>query len=165
MKNRSNANRGKKLEKKIDDANGYYRDNGIADIVKIPTPVRIMRVDGGMVRGTKQQGYLVDYIGTVNGHAIAFDAKETNLKSLPLANIHTHQYNMMKSWHLNGATTFLLVHFKEMDEYYILGFEHVEKVWNDMLEGGRKSIAYDVFVQHGRFLEKNNGILNYLEGL
>lgn len=167
MKNRKKANLGKKLELLIDITNIMYREEGLADVVKVPTPVRIMSVSGSIVRGVKQHGYIVDYIGVVKGHAIAFDAKETKGKSFPLKNLHEHQYNMMKSWNDNGSTTFLIVNFTELNEYYLLPFVILEECWNNAKEGGRgtKSIPLKTFQEKCKMIKKHGSYLDYLEEL
>ena len=134
-----------------------------SSILKIPTPVKITKRTGGLISGFVERGYLVDYIGTISGgHSIAFDAKETKGKSLPLKNIHEHQMQMMEDWHNFGATTFLIVYFKDLDEYFRLPFEVLTECWWEAEEGGSKSIPIDTFRNHGVLINKNNGLLDYL---
>ena len=169
MKNKKYANRGMQLEKKIDKANKeYLKGEGIqrtyvASIHKIPTPVQITKDNGKSITGFKKRGELVDYIGTLlGGHAIAFDAKETKGKSLPLANIHESQFKFLETWFNYGATTFLIVHFSGEDKYYRLDFKTLSAYWKGALNGSRKSIPISAFENE---LIYQNGILYYLEGL
>ena len=162
-KNRSYANRGMDLEREIDKVNERYSSLNVAAVIKIPTPIRIISKVGGMVKGFTESGYCVDYIGAIEGgHTIAFDAKETKGKSLPLKNIHEHQYYMMMEWENVGATTFILVHFKDLGEYYRLPFGVLDDAWVVMENGGKKSIPIKTFIEHGMLIEKNNGLLDYL---
>lgn len=167
MKNRSKANLGKSLESLIDKTNAYYAKKGYASIHKLPTPIKIMNVTGGIVKGVKQHGYLVDYMGVVSGHAIAFDAKETKSKNLPLKNIHNHQYNMMKKWQENNGTAFLIVHFKEEDEYYFMKMQQLEERWvyGETKVRGSQSIPISYFREKCIPIKKEGVLLNYLEGL
>lgn len=163
MKDRSKANRGKKLEKLIDDTNEYYKLLGEATVEKIPTPFKVIGMAGPYSKGFFERGYLVDYIGNVKGHAITFDAKETNEVSFPLKNLHETQFDFMEQWHYNGATVFLVVHFKRYDKYYRLKFETLEKYWYEALNGGRKSIPYKEF-ENEQEIFKIGELLHYLGG-
>ena len=169
MKKTSYKNRGMELEKKIDIANKMYsighglKRTYVASVHKIPTNVQITKELPGKVIGFKKKGELVDYVGTLlGGHAIAFDAKQTKGKSLPLSNLHDHQYEFLKTWYNLGATTFLIVYFSEEDKYYRLPFKDLRNAWEGAQNGGRKSIPLKDFEIE---LIYYNGILNYLEGL
>lgn len=113
---RSHANRGAVLEKLIDMTNQQYRNKGIADIRKIPTPVQITGNNRGRVTGYTMKGEWVDYSGVWDGRPVIFDAKETSSRtSFLLENISGHQYELLKSWRQKGAWVFLLVSFTEHD--------------------------------------------------
>ena len=122
QKNRSYANRGKFLEHVIELANNKYRNAGIEDVNKIPTPVQITEDYGRTFKGRKEKATWVDYCGIYNGTAIIFDAKQVSGTSFPLANLEQHQYNLLKSWHEKGAVAFLLVYFSKQNKYYYLPF-------------------------------------------
>lgn len=79
----THANRGKFLERVIDMANTKYRNAGLADIRKIPTPVQITKDKGSQVEGRKEKPEWVDYAGVCNGRAVVFDAKEGQKFSAP----------------------------------------------------------------------------------
>lgn len=169
MSNSIYANRGMNLEKLIDKSNKEYlfgtgiTKNYVASVHKIPTPVKILSNKKGMVKGFVTNGELVDYIGTmIGGFSIAFDAKETKGKSLPLKNIHESQYEFLKKWYSLGAATFLIVHFTELDEYYRIDFNQLRDAFERASEGGRKSISHEEL--KNRLILKN-GILYYMEGL
>ncbi|MCL1694760.1 MULTISPECIES: Holliday junction resolvase RecU [unclassified Lysinibacillus] len=93
VKNRSYANRGVTFERIIDMVNTKYRNTGVADIRKVPTPVQI----------TKSKG-----------RAIAFDAKETSGTSFPLQNLSHHQYRLLESWHKKGAISLSVGEYEEV---------------------------------------------------
>ncbi len=108
----THANRGAGLERLVDMANMQYRNKGVADIRKVPTPVQISNNNKGKVTGYTTKGEWVDYVGIYAGHSIIFDAKEANLTTnFPLKNIHDHQFDLLESWHEKGARAFLLVSF------------------------------------------------------
>lgn len=161
-KKTSHANRGMGLESLIDKTNEQYHYYGIADVRKVPTPIKITKHRGGMITGFTMKGEWVDYVGITFGGIIVFDAKETSLKNLPLANVHEHQYEILESWYQYGADSFLIVYFKETNEYFKLPFVQLEKAWDRMLDGGRKSIPLSEFHEHAIKIEKKKGYLDYL---
>ncbi|MEK3886893.1 Holliday junction resolvase RecU [Bacillus sp. FSL K6-3431] len=112
------------LERLVDMVNTQYRNKGVADIHKIPTPVKIMGNKGGQVTEFVTKGEWVDYVGVHDGKTIIFDVKETNETTrFPLQNISDHQYELLKSWHEKGARAFLLISFtKKQYETYLLPF-------------------------------------------
>ena len=164
QKNRSYANRGAFLERIIDMANNKYRNAGVADIRKVPTPVQITSTKGQMVTGRKEKATWVDYSGVYNGRAIIFDAKQTSEMSFPLKNISHHQYELLKSWSEKGAVAFLIVYFSSKDKYYYLPFTLLNYAWKRAENGGRKSIAYSEFEECATEVKSKGGYtLHYLE--
>lgn len=161
---RTHANRGAVLERMIDMTNQQYRNKGVADIRKIPTPVQITGNNRGKITGYTTKGEWVDYSGVHDGRAIIFDAKETSVKtSFPLDNISARQYELLKSWHQKGAQAFLLVSFTKLDEVYLLHFPLLEMYWEDAQKGGRKSIPYQEFVMECEQVKSKQGyVLDYL---
>lgn len=162
---RTHANRGAALEKLVDLANKQYRNKGFADIRKVPTPVRITGNNRGRISGFVTKGEWVDYIGVRDGRTIAFDAKETNNRtSFPLDNVSAHQYELLKSWHEQGAWSFLIVSFTKHDEVYRLPFELLGAYWEGAEKGGRKSIPYGDFLTECDLVKSNKGyVLHYLK--
>lgn len=164
----SQANRGMGLERIIDMANTQYRNKGVADVRKIPTPVKITSNVKGKVSGHVTKGELVDYFGVKDGRAIVFDAKETNITtSFPLKNVHEHQFNILKSWHQKGAKAFLLISFtKRQYETYLLPFEMLEEAWKGYIGDGKKSIPYEEFVLNCDLVKSDKGyVLHYLKAI
>lgn len=162
------ANRGKHLERLIDYTNRQYRNKGIADIRKIPTPVTITSNNKGRITGRVTKGELVDYFGVHDGRAIIFDAKETASKtSFPLQNLHHHQFEILKSWHEKGARSFLVVSFtKRQGETFILPFELLAEAWAGYIGDGAKSIPYSIFSEECEQVKCKKGyMLHYLEGV
>lgn len=166
--NRNKANLGKQLERLLDMAHNQYRNKGVADIRKVPTPVQITGNNRGNIKGYVTKGEWVDYVGVFNGKAIVFDAKETNsATSFPLRNVSDHQYQLLKSWDAKGAVAFLIIQFtKKYEEIYIIRFSDLEEWWEQSLAGGRKSIPYNHFFEKCRRVKSSNGIvLDYLQGI
>jgi recombination protein U len=164
---RTRGHRGDALEDIILLTNEYYRNNHYGLIDKANTPVKVVEIDhsGIITKGFFEKKSTVDFIGLIQGVAVAFDAKETNLKSLPLSNIHQHQVDYMTEFNHQGGLSFILVHFKMVDEYYLLPFEMIRDSFTNAKNGGRKSIAYSEMTNAFQIIREFNGILNYLPAL
>lgn len=153
------------MEKLLDQTHLEYRAKGIADIRKVPTPVKILGYNKGMVKGYTQSGEWVDYLGICNGRALIFDAKQTNERTrFPLDNVADHQYNILESWHHKGAHAFLIVRFDKLDQTYLLPFELLREAWEGYKGDGRKSIPIDTFITECEEIYTEKGMpLHYLK--
>lgn len=160
--------RGSDFEDLINRTNSVYLEDDLAVIQKIPTsikPVRLDKEQGVITLAYFDEKSTVDYVGNVQGIPVCFDAKQTNKKSLPIANIHEHQVRFMDKFDMQGGLAFLLVHFSQYDEYYILGIERLLDFYNMSLSGGRKSIPYEEIKKGIRVYETIEYPLHYLEGI
>ena len=115
--------KGSGFEEMINFTNDFLQKKGAAVIQKIPTP--ITPVEMSRDKRTITLGYFdkkstVDYIGVASGISLAFDAKETGQKSLPLQNVHDHQIEFMKNFRDCGGVSFLIVNFRHTGEIFIL---------------------------------------------
>jgi recombination protein U len=150
------GNRGMTLEEDINTTNQYYLDINKAIIHKKPTPVQIVKVNyprrsaAVITEGYFKQASTTDYNGLYREKHIDFEAKETKNKTLfPLANIHEHQLEHMKSIVEHGGICFFIIRFASLDETYFLQAGKFFPYWHDKLNGGRKSIPYDYIKQEG----------------
>jgi len=146
---RTRGHRGDALEDIILLTNEYYKKHHFAIIDKANTPIKVVDIDnsGIISKGYFEKKSTVDFIGLVQGIAIAFDAKETNLASLPLSNIHKHQIEYMKEFSFQGGLSFIVVHFKRYDEYYLIPYETIDTFYENSKKSGRKSIPYEVMMK------------------
>ena len=148
------ANLGMTLESDIEATNLFYLNEKIAVIHKKPTPIQVVNVSYPARNKAKiTEAYYktpstTDFNGVFMGRYIDFDAKETNSKtSMPLKNIHPHQMEHLENVTNQDGIAFLIVHFKQYNEYYLLPFSVIHEYWilqNDK-EKGRKSIPYETF--------------------
>lgn len=162
------GNRGMSFERLVEYTNHCYRQKGMADVRKVATPVKVLRISKGRIRdGFFEKKSTVDFIGVSHGRAIAFDAKSTRERiRFPLANIEPHQMDFLKSWQDQGANAFFLVEFVKHQEVYFLPYREAEKWWEEAGKGGRKSIPYEWFVQNCDLVRPAKGIpLHYLKCL
>src|SRR5690625_2177196 len=154
--NRSHSNRGMSLEEDIDLTNKYYLAMNQAVIHKKPTPVQVVNVNypkrsaAVMTEAYFQQAATTDYNGIYRGKYIDFEAKETRSKtSFPLANVHEHQINHMKSVVKHGGISFMIIRFSSLSETYFLNAKDLFHYWDKQQAGGRKSIPYDAIKSIG----------------
>lgn len=161
---RSTGHRGDALEDLILLSNDYYKKHKLGRIDKVSTPIKVVDInkEGLITKGFFEKRSTVDFHGMVQGHGIVFDAKETNLKSIPLSNIHEHQIEYMKDITEQGGLAFLIVHFKFCDEFFLLPYETLIYYFNESQKGARKSIPYKHMDSKFRIKRASNGILNYL---
>ncbi|MGN0361381.1 MAG: Holliday junction resolvase RecU [Bilifractor sp.] len=160
--------RGSTLEDLINRTNEQYREQNLALIQKIPTPITPVRMDKESRRITLayfEQKSTVDYIGAVQGIPVCFDAKECKTDTFPLANIHPHQVRFMSDFEKQKGIAFILIFFSSRDTYYYLRFEELLNFWERMETGGLKRFHYDE-LSPGFFLPKKAGFLvPYLDGI
>ena len=134
--------RGSVLEDLINRTNERYREEGLALIQKVPTPITPMEIDKQTRHITLayfDQKSTVDYIGAVQGLPVCFDAKECAEESFALRNIHAHQYAFMREFEQQEGIAFLLIAFTRSDTYYYLPFRGLVPFWERAQAGGRKS--------------------------
>lgn len=165
---KSRGLRGSTLEDLINRTNERYLEGGLCLVQKIPTPITPIKIDQKTRHITLayfEQKSTVDYIGTVQGIPIAFDAKECAKDTFTLANIHPHQVYFMESFEKQGGISFFLLNYTEKDELYYLRFTKFMEFWNRMLSGGRKSFRYEE-IEPEFILKQHPGILvPYLDGV
>lgn len=102
-------------------------------------------------------------MGIIQGVGVAFDAKETNLKSLPLSNIHDHQVEFMQDIDNQNGLAFMIIHFKFCDEYYLIPYEELKYYYDNQTT--RKSIPYSAMKKEFIIELSPIGILDYLPAL
>ncbi len=160
--------RGSTLEDLINRTNTLYREQGLALIQKVPTPITPIQIDKEHRHITLayfDQKSTVDYIGAVQGIPVCFDAKECNSDTFPMQNIHEHQVKFMGDFERQKGISFLILLFSKRNELYFLSYEKMKSFWDRAEGGGRKSFRYDeldpsyILVPHGGYL------VPYLDGI
>lgn len=104
--------RGSVLEEMINMSNTVYREKGLALIQKVPTPITPITIDKETRHITLayfDQKSTVDYIGTVQGIPVCFDAKECKTDNFSLQNLHEHQLKFMEDFEKQGGVAFLII--------------------------------------------------------
>ena len=106
--------RGSMLEEALNYTNNKYRQEKLALVQKIPTPVTPVKMDKERHHITLayfEQKSTVDYIGNVQGIPVCFDAKECATDTFPLQNIHKHQIKFMEEFEVQKGIAFLIIYF------------------------------------------------------
>lgn len=157
--------RGSALEELVNLTNDKYRDQKLALIQKVPTPITPIEMDkssGHITLAYFDKKSTVDYIGAVQGIPVCFDAKECAVETFSLQNIHEHQVEFMKDFEAQEGVAFFLIFFKKLNKYYYLRFRELEVFWNRAVEGGRKSFRVDELDENYFFVSSNGYLIPYL---
>lgn len=159
--------RGSLLEELINRTNEKYREQKLALIQKIPTPITPVRMDTETRQITLayfEQRSTVDYIGAVQGIPVCFDAKECKTNTFPIQNIHEHQVVFMRDFEDQGGVAFLIIYFTNADRYFYLPFEQMADFWNRSKTGHAKNFKIDELDPEYE-LSCNGYFIHYLEAV
>ena len=158
--------RGSTLEEFINHTNERYDSAGLALIQKIPTPITPVKID-------KERRHItlayfdkistVDYIGTVQGIPVCFDAKECNTDTFPLQNIHEHQMIFMEKFEKQGGIAFLILYYSARNILYYMRLEEIKGFWKRAQQGGRKSFRIEELDDKYFMQLKSNCYVPYLD--
>ena len=160
--------RGSVLEDALNVTNEIYRHAGLALVQKIPTPITPMEIDAKTKHITLayfDHRSTVDYIGTVQGIPVCFDAKECAKDTFPLSNVHDHQIEFMRDFEIQRGVSFLIIFYSARDEYYYMPFTELARYWERMKKGGRKSFTYEEMDKRFRIRRTAEVPVHYLEQL
>lgn len=163
---KSRGLRGSLLEEMINHTNEKYRNERLALIQKIPTPIKPIAIDSNTRHITLayfEQKSTVDYIGVVQGVPVCFDAKESATDTFPLANIHEHQMEFMEKFEQQEGVAFLLLYFKQADVFYYLTFRQLKQFWDRGKNGGRKSFRYEELEPRYQISTYDGVMIHYLD--
>ena len=163
---KSRGLRGSFFEELINETNEYYRDNGIALVHKIPTPITPIEIDKETKHITLayfDQVSTVDYVGVAQGVPICFDCKECVADTFPLQNVHAHQVKYMRDFEKQGGIAFLLIYYTSRDIIYYMNYPELAYSYERQEKGGRKSIRFDELNGANFHKKSDNLYINYLE--
>lgn len=158
--------RGSMLEELINRTNEKYREQHLALIQKIPTPITPIRMDKENHQITLayfDQKSTVDYIGTVQGIPVCFDAKESATSTFSLQNIHPHQVAFMQEFERQDGIAFFLISYTKQDLFYYLPFRLFLPFWERAGRGGRRSFRQDELDMTWVLPKKPGILVPYLE--
>ena len=158
--------RGSTLEEFINHTNERYDELGLALIQKIPTPITPVKIDKENRHITLayfEKVSTVDYIGSVQGIPVCFDAKECSTDTFPLTNIHEHQMEFMAKFEKQGGISFLILYYSARNLLYYMRFDEIKRFWERAKQGGRKSFRMEELDQTFFMELRNNCYVPYLD--
>ena len=161
------AHRGKSLQTLIDTANNQYYYLGHGLIQFIETPMRQQRV-GRTTKWVFAKKSTVDYVGTLKGgHSIAFEAKQTKLKSrFDFSNIGFHQMEHLKMQEQLGGSAFLIIEFTAHNKIFYVKYKDIAPHYYAAQEDldAKKSLRYEWFIETCQQIRQGRGVcLDYLK--
>ena len=160
--------RGSALEEYINYSNERYRENGLALIQKIPTPITPIEINKSTKHITLayfDKKSTVDYIGAVQGIPVCFDAKECAKTTFSLANVYEHQLQFMKDFEKQGGVAFLIIYFKSLDKIIYVSLKDLLPFFERMNNGGRKSISFEELDEEYIIPRQGDIVVHYLHSL
>jgi recombination protein U len=158
-KKMNNARLGINFEELINKSNEYYLKNNIAVVYKKPTPIQITKVDYPSRNKAKitEAFYKIpsttDYNGIYKGYYIDFEAKSCKGTSFPFKSIYQHQLEHLQRVQEHGGIAFLLIMFNDFKEIFLLKSSILLKLYQNSLNGGRKSIPYEFFKENAESIK------------
>jgi len=153
--NLSKSRLGTSFEQALNESNQYYLQHNIAIIHKKPTPVQVVKVDfpsrnkARIVEAYYKIPSTTDYNGIYRGQYIDFEAKSCYAPSFPFSHLFRHQIEHLRNVAKMGGIAFLLIEFINKQEVYLLAIDKLICCYEESLSGGRKSIPYAYFKEHG----------------
>lgn len=160
--------RGSSFEELINFTIEKYEESNIALIQKIPTPIKPVRMNMETRQITLayfDKKSTVDYIGVVQGIPICFDAKECQVDTFSMQNLHEHQVAFMEKFEKQGGISFVLLYYTHLDEIYYLPFRDIIRFHQRRMEGGRKSFRIEE-IDRTYLVAQNKGVpVHFLEAL
>lgn len=118
------ANMGMDFESDVSKSCDFFREKGIADIYKRPTPIKVVKMSKshpGMIEEAYfEEKSTTDYVGIYKGRYIDFECKETIHDSVPYHMIREQQFAHLAFIDKLGGIGFFLVCFKVAQEVYLL---------------------------------------------
>lgn len=160
--------RGSALEELINITIDKYKEGSLALIQKIPTPIKPIKIDSATRHITLayfDMKSTVDYIGVVQGVPVCFDAKECNVDTFSMQNIHEHQIEFMDSFEKQNGVAFIILYYTSKDEVYYIPYKDIKFFYDRSQNGGRKSFRFEE-IDKRYLIKQNKGVpIHFLETL
>ena len=111
--NQKNRQLGAMFETLIDRGCSYYRERGLADIIKTPEPMKVLKNQGnGRFEAVYVKKAQPDYKGVLKGgRAVVFEAKSTSTGRMYQSRVTAAQWAELELAYALGAEVFVLVDF------------------------------------------------------
>ena len=158
--------RGSVLEDMVNYTIERLMSSNLAVLQKIPTPITPIEIDKATRHITLayfDQKSTVDYIGVVQGIPVCFDAKESKIDTVPLANVHEHQMAFMDDFEKQDGIAFFILLLTHRDELFYIPYRTMKRYWDRAEAGGRKSFRMDELDMNWVLPKKPGILVPYLE--
>lgn len=162
---KSRGLRGSAFEEMINRTNEKYEECKLALIQKIPTPITPIEIDSKkhITLAYFDKKSTVDYIGTVQGVPVCFDAKESATDTFNLQNIHDHQVDFMSKFKEQKGIAFFLIYYTKRNLIYFMPIDEMLVFVNRSKLGGRKSFRFDELKEEHFIKNKDSVLVPYLD--
>jgi len=138
----SSANRGKKFEEMVEEANEKYFQEGKALIHKVPSEWLPLRNKEGKIKSAKiTRKAAVDFMGVTPEGPLAFDAKSTKKERWEFKNLAQEQLEFLLN-HRRICPTgrqFILLAFMPLEVCYLIDIAFMKDRWEQWKQGGKAS--------------------------
>ncbi len=150
------SNMGMDFENDISKCCDFYREKGIADIYKRPTPIKIVKMSKSKP-GMIEEAYFeakstTDYVGIYKGKYIDFECKETIHDAVPYHMIREQQYRHLEFILSLGGIGFFLVSFKSHQEVYLM---KASLILEEIKKKNHPGFKREFFQEHGILVERS----------
>ena len=149
------SNMGMQFESEVSKTCDFYREKGLADIYKRPTPIKEVKMSKshpGMIEEAYfQEKSTTDYVGIYKGKYIDFECKETIHDEVPFHMIREQQFAHLEFIIRLGGYGFFLVSFKTASEVYLLDAKYILAEIKVKKHPGFKR---DFFKEHGTLVKR-----------
>lgn len=129
-----NKNKGMFIEKLVNQTIKFYIENKICFIEKRYLPIEIIKRDKNKVLGKLLNKSYVDYCGILEKKYVCFETKQTDNDEFLLNQIKKHQLDHLKDIVLYGGYSFLVLHFFNHDETYLIPYKELEKLYTKKIK-------------------------------
>ena len=77
----------------------------------------------------------------MQGIPVCFDAKECNVDTFPLQNVHEHQMDFMEKFERQGGIAFFLIYYTARNELYYMQYTQIRKFLGPRAEWGDARVS------------------------
>lgn len=150
------SNMGMGFEADVSKSCDFFREKGLADFYKRPTPIRIVKMSkehpGMISEAYFQEKSTTDYVGIYKGKYIDFECKETIHDRVPYAMIREQQYRHLDFITKLGGIGFFLVSFKAYQEVYLMPCQFI---LDKVKDGSHPGFKREFFQEKGTLVERS----------
>lgn len=150
------SNMGMGFEADIEKCCDFYREKGIADFYKRPTPIKVVKMSkehpGMISEAYFQEKSTTDFVGIYKAKYIDFECKETKHDRVPYSMIREQQYRHLDFILKLGGVGFFLVSFRTYQEVYLMP---ARIILDAVADGSHPGFKREFFQEKGTKVERS----------